>query len=179
VRCRDRPTPTSEMSCWAAKELGPPETLGYSTQIFRWIRENYERYNRVFGWRCGANLVGADPLLVCLDEGQRKRSGSRRGYSRKMRVRFARRISRDGANPDGFRRRPSRPSRRPRLDLVPRRPSSSRPRFAPPVVDLVPRRPSSSRPAAAELARGSSRPAREGREKGGGAGATGSGGGQE
>src|SRR6185436_11952023 len=64
--------------------------------------------NRVFGWRCGANFVGADPLLICLDEGQRKRSGSRRAYSRKMRVCFARRISRNGANPDGFRRRPSR-----------------------------------------------------------------------
>ena len=73
---------------------------------------------RVFGWRCGASPVGADPLLVCLDEGQRERSGSRREYSPKMRVRSARQISRDGANPSGFRPRPSRPSSRPCLVLV-------------------------------------------------------------
>src|SRR6185436_5576684 len=68
-------------------------------------RQNYSRVlltYRVFGWRCGANPVGADPLLVCLDEGQRERSGSRREYSLKMRVRSARQISRDGANPSGF-----------------------------------------------------------------------------
>jgi len=58
--------------------------------------------HRVFGWRCGANPVGADPLLVCLDEGGGSRAAPEKKYSPKMRVHSARQISTDGVNPSGF-----------------------------------------------------------------------------